>query len=102
MNFNNITNNMNKVETLVKEINFLDNIYIPQIYLTGWARWCVAYVNICNSLDKLCSVVVEPENEPIEIEDTLDYGLNASIGNARNIDDAIDMIMNYVKRFETA
>lgn len=99
MNFNNITN-MNKVETLVKEINVFDNVYIPQIYLTSWGKWCVAYINITESRDKLCSVVIEPENEPIEIEDTLDWGLNASIGNARNIDDAIDMIMNYIKRFE--
>mgnify|MGYP006370464775 CR=1 FL=1 len=96
MNFNDITN-MNKIETLVKEITVLDKVYTPQIYLTGWARWCVAYVNITNPLDTLCSVVVEPENEPVEIEDTLDCVFNAGIGNARNIDDAIDMIMNYIK-----
>jgi hypothetical protein len=45
---------------------------------------------------------MEPENDPIEIEDTLDCILNSGIGNDRNIDDAIDMIMNYIKRFETA
>lgn len=89
---------MNKVETLVKEITVLDKVYIPQVYLTGWGRWCVAYVNITNSRDKLCSVVVEPENEPVDIMDVPVDSLNAGIGNARTLDDAIDMIHKYIKK----
>ena len=89
---------MNKVETLVKQITVLDKVYIPHVYLTGWGRWCVAYVNIVNSRDKLCSVVVEPENNPVDIMDVPVDSLNAGIGNARTLDDAIDMIINYIDK----
>lgn len=89
---------MNKIESLPKEITILDKVYMPQVYLTGWARWCVAYVNMVNSRDKLCSVVVEPENEPVNIMDTLNDPINRGIGNTRNIDDAIDMIVEYINK----
>lgn len=89
---------MNKIELLPKEINVLDKVYIPQVYLTGWARWCVAYVNITNSRDKLCSVVVEPENKPVDIMDVPINSMNAGIGNARTLDDAVIMIYKYIKK----
>ena len=88
---------MNKLETLAKEIAVIDKVYVPQVYLTAWRRWCIAYVNIIDPHDRLCSVVVESENEPIEIEESINYLMNAGVGNARNIDDAIDMINNYIK-----
>lgn len=89
---------MNKVETLVKQITVLDKFYIPYVYLTGWGRWCVAYVNITDFHDKLCSVVVEPENEPVDIMDVPIDSMNAGIGNARTLDDAVDMIHKYIKK----
>jgi hypothetical protein len=75
-------------------------MYLPYIYLNAWNNWTISYKSLNDNY--LCSVCIEPENDPIEIEDTLDCVLNSGIGNARNIDDAIDMIMNYIKRFETA
>lgn len=89
---------MNKVETLAKEITVRGKVYIPQVYLTAWAKWCVAYVNITNSRDKLCSVVVEPENKPVDIIDVPTDSMNTGIGNARSLDDAIDMIHKYIKK----
>lgn len=87
---------MNKIELLQKDIKINDKWYEPHIYLTAWNNWCVSYRNINNHKDYLCSVCVEPEKEPIKIEDTIGC-LNEYIGNAKTFDDAIDMITNYLK-----
>ena len=92
---------MNKLETLKIQINANGKSYSPHVFITAWRRWCVAYRNIFDHKDHLCSVCIEPENVPTRIEDTIDgYCLNRGIGNARNIDDAIDMIKEYVKQYE--
>ena len=90
---------VNEIEFLPKRIKIGDEWYQPRIYLTAWDKWCIAYKNMCNPADHLCSVVVEPENEPVKIEDTVGY-LNEYIGNARTFNDAIDMIIKYVKKYE--
>ena len=44
-------------------------------------------------------MVVEPNNEPF-IPDTIEpQGLNDNIGNARTLDDAIDVVQSQISRF---
>lgn len=87
---------MNKIEYLIKSVNVNGKCYVPHVYLTAWNNWCISYCNIGNFHDYLCSVCIEPKNQPRNIEDTID--LNEHIGNARNIDDAVDMITNYINK----
>ena len=88
---------MNIIETLVKSIRANDKFYSPCTYLTAWDKWCIAYVNIFDKTDKLCSVCVEPENDPVEIENTIGT-MNDRVGNARSLDDAAKMIKDYVEK----
>ena len=87
---------MNKVETLVKEVELNGKTYLPKVFITAFGRWCVSYRNIFDREDCLCSVCVEPENEPTKIEDTIGCDINDGVGNARTIDDAIEMIKEYI------
>lgn len=89
---------MNRVETLVKDIRINDKHYCPSIYLTAYGNWCVSYCNVSDLKDYLCSVCVEPDNKPRNIEDTIGY-LNEYIGNARTLNDAIDMINKYISKY---
>lgn len=91
---------MNKIESLPKEIRLNGTMYSPHVYITAFGSWCISYRNFANTSDYLCSVCVEPDNEPRKIEDTIGY-LNEYIGNARTLDDAIDMIGEYVKRYKS-
>jgi len=87
---------MNKIELLPKDIKIGDKWYQPRIYLTAWGNWCIAYKDICNkTAHHLCSVCIEPNNEPLKIEDTIGC-INEKVGNARTIDDAVDMIIDYI------
>ena len=61
--------------------------------------FCIAYKNIVKPSDHLCSVVIEPENEPIKIEDTVGY-LNEYVGNTKTFGDAVTMLIEYLKRYE--
>ena len=85
---------MNKVETLRKFVEFEENTYVPSLYITACGRWAIKYQEIL-SYDStnhiLCSAVVEEENEPTEINDTYDR-----IGNARSLDEAVDLIERYL------
>lgn len=85
-----------KIENLKKVISVNNINYFPNIYLNAWGNWTIAY----KSLNKhyLCSVVIEPENKPVDIMDVPANSLNAGIGNARTFDDAIDMIINYIDK----
>ena len=84
---------MNKVETLRKFVEFGGNTYVPSIYVTAWERWAIKYQEIMSydTDNLLCSVVVEEENVPTEINDN-----SNKIGNARSIDAAVDMIKRYL------
>ncbi len=87
---------MNKVEELKKKVEVNGIIYQPQLFINAWGNWCVTYSDIFNRNNHLCSVTVEPDNDPMNIEDSL-MGINSGIGNTRTLDDAIDMIKNYIK-----
>lgn len=83
---------MNSIETLPISIERNGSIYTLNVYVTAWNKLCVAYRNIMRHTDKYCSVVVEPDNYSSKpnIE-------NDSIGNARNLDEAIEMIKEYIE-----
>lgn len=89
-----------KIENLKKVVSVNNVDYYPNIYLNAWGNWTISYMSLNRKY--LCSVCVEPENEPVDIGDVPINSINAGIGNARTPDDAIDMINNYIKRFETA
>ena len=84
---------MNSIETLPVSIERNGgSIYTLDVYVTAWFKLCVAYRNIVVPTDKYCSVVIEPDNYSSKpsIE-------NESIGNARNLDDAVEMIKEYIE-----
>lgn len=91
---------VNEIEFLPKKIEIDNKIYQPKIYLTAWDKWCIAYKNIVKPSEYLCSVVIEPENEPIKIEDTIGWCLNEYVGNAKTFGDAVTMLIKYLKRYE--
>lgn len=84
---------MNKIETLRKFVEFEENTYVPSLYITAWGRWAIKYQDVVSvgGDNILCSVVVEEDNEPTEINNTYDR-----IGNARSLDEAVDMIERYL------
>lgn len=84
---------INKIESLRKYIEVDDNTYSPNVYLTFRGKWAIKYQEVLSDGNDniLCSVVVEEENEPLEINDSYDR-----IGNARSLDDAVDMIERYL------
>lgn len=83
---------MNSIETLPISIERNGSIYTLDVYATAWFKLCVAYRNIILPADKYCSVVVEPDNYSSKpnIE-------NEFIGNARSLDDAIEMMKEYIE-----
>ena len=91
---------INEIEFLPKNIKIGDKMYQPKIYLTAWNKWCIAYINIIKTSEHLCSVVIEPENDPIKIEDTIGCYLNEYVGNAKTFGDAVTMLIEYLKRYE--
>ena len=78
----------------------------PIIYPTAWGKQCIAYQDILEYDDtnikfKEFSVVVEPDKDPVRIEDTIGC-MNERIGNAPTFNDAINMIVDYIdKTYET-
>ena len=87
---------MNKVELLPKNLKINDKWYQPRLYITAFGKWCIAYKNMGDLNDHLCSVCVEPENKPRKIEETIGY-LNEGIGNARTLNAAANMLKKYVE-----
>lgn len=83
---------MNSIETLPVSIERNGSIYTLEVYVTAWSKLCVAYRNIVVHHDKYCSVVVEPDNYSSKPNIENDF-----IGNARNLDDAIEMIKEYIE-----
>jgi hypothetical protein len=71
----------------------------PIIYPTAWGKWCIAYKDFLPNENKkhkkVFSVVVEPDREPVKIEDTLGT-MNEYIGNAPSFEEAINMILVYI------
>lgn len=71
----------------------------PIIYPTAWGNWCIAYKdflpNESKKHKKVFSVVVEPNRDPVRIEDTLGT-MNEYVGNAPSFEEAITMILVYI------
>lgn len=71
----------------------------PIIYPTAWGKWCIAYKGFMLTENKkhkrVFSVVVEPDRDPVKIEDTLGT-MNEYIGNAPSFEEAINMILVYI------
>ena len=71
----------------------------PIIYSTAWGKWCIAYKEVClmktKKHKKVFSVVIEPDRDPVRIEDTLGT-MNEYIGNAPSFEEAINMILVYI------
>ena len=83
---------MNSIETLPVSIERNGSIYTLEVYVTAWSKLCVAYRNIVVHADKYCSVVVEPNNYSSKPNIENDH-----IGNSQNLDDAIEMIKEYIE-----
>lgn len=90
---------MNKIELLPKDIRFNDDLYQLGMWVTAFGRLCIGYSLVFNSnKEHLFSVCVEPENEPHAITDPNSGWLNAGIGNAVSVDDACEMILEYIEK----
>lgn len=74
----------------------------PIIYPTAWGKWCIAYKEFMPNENKkhkrVFSVVVEPDRDPVRIEDTLGL-MNEYIGNAPSFEEAVIMIVNYIQTY---
>lgn len=72
----------------------------PIIYPTAWGKWCIAYKELVldkvTKPKKIFSVVVEPDRDPVRIEDTIGC-MNAYIGNTPSFEEAVEMIVEYIK-----
>ena len=90
-------NLLNKLPQLIEN---RDNNHLlePTIYLTAWGKWCITYREFIDydttKTRNEFSVVIEPDNEPVRIEDTIG-SINEYVGNAPTFNDAIDMIVDY-------
>jgi hypothetical protein len=76
-----------------------EQLLVPIIYPTAWGKWCIAYKEVINDANarpnKKFSVVVEPDKDPVRIEDTIGT-MNENIGNAPSFEKAIYMILVYI------
>lgn len=93
---------MNKIEQLPKFIYIDDNVYSLAVWITAFNRISVGYKNTTDrdcmgNPIYLCSVCVEPENEPFSVLNSADNYMNKNIGNMPTFDDACDDLMNYIK-----
>lgn len=91
----NLINKLPKIVINTKNNHLLE----PVIYLTAWGKWCISYQDILEYDDTNIkfnefSVVIEPDNELVRIEDTIG-SFNEYVGNAPTFNDAIDMIVDY-------
>jgi len=87
---------MNIIETLPKTFNYNETMYTLSMHVTAFNRLCICYREMLGNRKILCSVCVEPENKPVKIEHTIGT-INEYVGNARSLDDAAEMLNNYVR-----
>ena len=89
---------LNKLPQLIENPETAE-LLEPIIYPTAWGKWCIAYKEFLPNENKrhkrVFSVVVEPDRDPVRIEDTLGT-INENIGNAPSFEEAITMIVNYI------
>jgi NAD-dependent DNA ligase len=74
-------------------------------YTVKSPKWCIAYkelaLDVIKKPKKIFSVVIEPDRDPVRIEDTIGC-MNEYIGNAPTFNEALDMIVDYIdKTYET-
>lgn len=88
---------MNKIELLPKDFYYKDDLYQIAMWVTMFGRLCIGYRNPLDANHKsLCSVCVEPENDPHDIKEPGSGWLNEGIGNTKTLDDACDMLNKYI------
>ena len=88
---------MNKVELLPKDFYYKDDLYQIAMWVTMFGKICIGYRNPLDVNHKsLCSVCVEPENDPCDIKEPGSGWLNEGIGNTKTLDDACDMLNKYI------
>lgn len=87
---------MNIIESLPKNIETNDKVYSVSVWVSAFNKLVVGYRNIMDKSDCLVSVCVEPENEPLTPDETMDYAINAGIGNAKSLDDAASMVADFI------
>ena len=98
-----MTNLLNKLPQLIenKENN---KLLEPIIYPTAWGKWCIAYKELIFDVNvrpnKRFSVIIEPDRDPVRIEDTIGY-MNEYIGNAPSFEEAITMVLDYINKYYT-
>ena len=80
-----------KLPRLIVSRKINHHLLEPVIYITAWGKWCIAYQDIH---EKEFSVVIEPDRDPIRIEDTIGC-MNEYVGNAPTFNEAVDMIVDY-------
>ena len=89
---------MNIIETLPRTFEFNGIMYALGMHITAFDKLCIYYKEMIpqdNGIRNiLCSVCVEPDNEPFKIEDT--SGINEYVGNTRTLNDAAQMLKDYV------
>ena len=76
-----------------------DNILLePIIYPTAWSIWAISYKEVLSGGRpiKRFTVVIEPDSDPVRIEDTIGT-INANIGNAPSFEEAVIMIVNSIQ-----
>ena len=88
---------MNIIETLPKTFEYGRVMYSLSMHVTAFNRLCICYREMLGNRTILCSVCVEPENEPIKIENTIGT-INEYVGNAQTLDDAAEMLKEYVEK----
>lgn len=91
-------NLLNKLPQLIENRDN-NRLLEPIIYPTAWGKWCIAYKNVVfdqtNKPKKIFSVVIEPDRDPVRIEDTIG-SMNEYIGNTPTFEEAITMIIDYI------
>lgn len=91
----------NCIENLPVKIYVDDDLYILNIHPNAWFNLVITYRKFNDPKKYLCSVCVEPDHEPVLIEDTIGY-FNEYIGNAKTLDDAAKMIYGYICSLENS
>lgn len=87
---------MNIIETLPKNLEIGNKIYSVAVWVSAFNKLVIGYRNVLDKSDCLVSVCVEPENEPLTPDETVGYAINAGIGNAKSLDNAASMIVDFI------
>ena len=89
---------MNKIEMLPKTFEYGGVLYTLSMHVTVFDKLCLCYKEMLGNRAIVYSVCVEPDKNPVKIEDTIGC-FNEYIGNARTLDDAADMLLEYINKY---